>query len=99
MRREYMALEDFVKGVEVAFGAMNSERRSRFLRNVDLIGEAGKGSSIRQDATLLCDLRARDLMARTARCRMLLVIRLTTRGLAFTASYSPKYICVSEMRC
>jgi hypothetical protein len=74
VRREHMALEDFVKGVEVAFGAMNSERRSRFLRNVDMIGEAGKGSSIRQDAMLLCDLRARDLLARG----VLLMIRPTT---------------------
>ena len=47
VRREYMTLEDFVKGVEVAFAAMKLERRSRFLRNVDMFGEAAKVSSIR----------------------------------------------------
>jgi hypothetical protein len=47
VRREDITLEDFVRGVEKAFSAMGQERRSRFTRNVDLLGEVAQGTSIK----------------------------------------------------
>jgi rubrerythrin len=46
VRKELLSADKFVKGLEAAVAAMSEERRKRFGRNVDMLGQADQAGSV-----------------------------------------------------
>ncbi len=46
VRKELLSVDKFVKGLETAVAAMSEERRKRFGRNVDMLGQADQSGSV-----------------------------------------------------